>query len=80
MTRALELEGYRVEGMADGAAALVRAVEADLLLLDLMMPGVDGLTVCKALRAQGNDLPSLMLAARSETTDRVSGLDAGADH
>ncbi|UQX86613.1 response regulator transcription factor [Jatrophihabitans telluris] len=79
ITRALRLEGYEVDAVADGAAALVRAAEADLLLLDVMMPGVDGLTVCKVLRGQGNDVPILIVTARTETADRVSGLDAGAD-
>ncbi len=79
LTRALELEGYEVLGVGDGAAALIQAAHADLLLLDVMMPGVDGLTVCKALRGQGSDLPILIVTARIETHDRVSGLDAGAD-
>jgi two-component system response regulator MprA len=79
VTRALELEGYSVIGVADGATALVRAAEADLLLLDVMMPGVDGLTVCRILRGQGSDIPILIVTARTETLDRVSGLDAGAD-
>jgi two-component system response regulator MprA len=79
ITRALQLEGYVVDAVADGATALMRASEADLLLLDVMMPGVDGLTVCKVLRGQGIDLPILIVTARTETADRVSGLDAGAD-
>jgi two-component system response regulator MprA len=79
VTRALELEGYAVISVADGASALVRAGEADLLLLDVMMPGVDGLTVCRVLRGQGSDIPILIVTARTETLDRVSGLDAGAD-
>lgn len=79
VTRALELEGYAVTSVGDGASALVRAGEADLLLLDVMMPGVDGLTVCKVLRGQGSDIPILIVTARTETLDRVSGLDAGAD-
>jgi two-component system response regulator MprA len=79
VTRALELEGYVVTSVADGASALVRATDADLLLLDVMMPGVDGLTVCKVLRGQGSDIPILIVTARTETLDRVSGLDAGAD-
>jgi two-component system response regulator MprA len=79
LTRALELEGYQVTGVGDGAAALIHAAQADLLLLDVMMPGVDGLTVCKALRGQGSDVPILIVTARTETHDRVSGLDAGAD-
>jgi two-component system response regulator MprA len=79
LIRALELEGYDVTGVADGAAALIHAAQADLLLLDVMMPGVDGLTVCTALRRQGSDVPILIVTARTETHDRVAGLDAGAD-
>jgi two-component system response regulator MprA len=79
VTRALELEGYTVDSVVDGASALVRAADADLLLLDVMMPGVDGLTVCRVLRGQGSDIPILIVTARTETLDRVSGLDAGAD-
>jgi len=56
-----------------------RTAPADLLVLDLMMPGVDGLTVCRVLRAEGDRVPILMLTARTETSDRVAGLDAGAD-
>ena len=79
ITRALQLEGYEVDAAADGATALMRATDADLLLLDVMMPGVDGLTVCRVLRGQGSDIPILIVTARTETADRVSGLDAGAD-
>ncbi|MFN0090143.1 MAG: response regulator transcription factor [Acidimicrobiales bacterium] len=80
LARALELEGYRVCAVADGAAALAAAESApDAILLDVMMPGVDGLSVCRRLRAQGNRTPILILTARAEVPDRVSGLDAGAD-
>jgi two-component system, OmpR family, response regulator MprA len=81
VTRALELEGYRVTAVADGAAALEAAAadDVDLLVLDLGMPHVDGLTVCRRLRSAGARLPILVLTARTEVTDRVSGLDAGAD-
>ena len=81
VVRALELEGYKVTAVNDGGAALdaVAAGEPDLLLLDVMMPFVDGLTVCRRLRAQRNRLPILILTARTEVSDRVSGLDAGAD-
>lgn len=79
IARALRLEGYDVDAVEDGATALMRARDADLLLLDVMMPGVDGLTVCKVLRGQGNDIPILIVTARTETAERVSGLDAGAD-
>jgi two-component system, OmpR family, response regulator MprA len=81
VTRALELEGYEVEAVADGAAALEAAGRdgVDLLILDLGMPNVDGLTVCRRLRSAGSRLPILVLTARTEVSDRVSGLDAGAD-
>ncbi|MGI5120122.1 response regulator transcription factor [Marinactinospora thermotolerans] len=79
--RALELEGYVVRTVADGVQALaeVHREPVDLLVLDVMMPGVDGLGVCRVLRAEGNRVPILMLTARVETPDRVAGLDAGAD-
>jgi two-component system, OmpR family, response regulator MprA len=81
VTLSLELEGYEVDVVNDGAQALDRALlnDADLLVLDVMMPYVDGLSVCRKLRAGGDRRPILMLTARSETTDRISGLDAGAD-
>ena len=78
---ALELEGYEVEAVGDGEKALAAfaASEPDVVLLDVMMPFVDGLTVCRRLRARGTRVPILMLTARHEVADRVSGLDAGAD-
>ncbi|MCX6510990.1 MAG: response regulator transcription factor [Actinobacteria bacterium] len=81
VTRALELEGYTVEAVTDGVAALEAASKegVDLLLLDLGMPNMDGLTVCRRLRSAGSRLPILVLTARTEVSDRVSGLDAGAD-
>jgi two-component system response regulator MprA len=81
VTRALELEGYEVEAVADGVAALEAASRegVDLLILDLGMPHIDGLTVCRRLRSAGLRLPILVLTARTEVADRVSGLDAGAD-
>jgi two-component system response regulator MprA len=81
LARALELEGYEVVVTADGASALsaVREQPADVLILDVMMPVVDGLTVCRVLRAERDRTPILMLTARTETSDRVAGLDAGAD-
>ncbi|GAY13052.1 response regulator transcription factor [Pseudonocardia sp. N23] len=79
--RALELEGYDVDLLADGVEALARLRRAtfDALVLDVMMPGIDGLGVCRVLRADGDRTPILMLTARVETADRVAGLDAGAD-
>ncbi len=81
LQRALELEGYAVTAVVDGVAALstLRQDVHDLAILDVMMPGVDGLGVCRVLRADGSRIPVLMLTARVETTDRVAGLDAGAD-
>ena len=78
---ALELEGYDVEAVGDGEKALaaVLASEPDVLVLDVMMPFLDGLSVCRRLRAREVRVPILMLTARHEVADRVSGLDAGAD-
>jgi two-component system, OmpR family, response regulator MprA len=81
LRRALELEGYRVELAEDGEEALQRLGTAppDAAILDVLMPGIDGLEVCRRLRADGNALPVLMLTARAEVDSRVAGLDAGAD-
>jgi two-component system response regulator MprA len=81
LVRALQLEGYTVASANNGAEALeaVRQAEPDVLLLDVSMPMVDGLTVCRVLRAEQNQIPVLMLTARTEPSDRVAGLDAGAD-
>ena len=81
LVRALGLEGYGVEAVSNGAQALdwLGANDADLVLLDVSMPHVDGLTVCRVLRSEGSRVPVLMLTARTETSDRVAGLDAGAD-
>jgi len=82
LERALELEGYDVELAADGEAALERlgaAPPADAVILDVLMPGIDGLEVCRRLRASGDAVPVLMLTARAEVDSRVAGLDAGAD-
>jgi two-component system response regulator MprA len=79
--RALRLEGYDVELAGDGAEALTQlsAVEADLVVLDVLMPVLDGITVCRRLRESGHDTPVLMLTARDAVSDRVIGLDAGAN-
>jgi two-component system response regulator MprA len=82
LRRALELEGYAVELAEDGEQALRRLEREplpDLVVLDILMPGVDGLEVCRRVRASGNSVPVLMLTARAEVDSRVAGLDAGAD-
>lgn len=81
VSRALRLEGYATIDAADGAAALSRVEEhrPDAVILDLGLPIVDGLTVCQVLRTRGDRTPILVLTARSEVSDRVNGLDAGAD-
>ncbi|MCF6475953.1 response regulator transcription factor [Nonomuraea sp. MG754425] len=77
----LEFEGYKVVTANDGHQALdsLAADAYDAVLLDVMMPRLDGLTACRRLRASGNHVPVLMLTARDAVGDRVSGLDAGAD-
>ena len=79
--RALRLEGYDIELAPDGAQAiaLLAAQPADLVVLDVLMPTLDGVTVCRRLRASGDSTPVLMLTARDAVSDRVAGLDAGAD-
>jgi two-component system response regulator MprA len=81
LDRTLSAEGYAVETAADGGAALA-AVERsapDLVVLDVGMPGVDGLAVSRRLRSKGLSVPVLLLTARDSVPDRVAGLDAGAD-
>jgi DNA-binding response OmpR family regulator len=79
----LGLEGYTCVSVQDGHEALKTATEQpfDLLILDLMLPGVDGVTICRAVRRQGanRDVPILMLTARRAESDKVLGLDSGAD-
>jgi two-component system response regulator MprA len=83
LRRALELEGYEIELAGDGGEALASLgadePQPDAVILDVLMPGVDGLEVCRRLRATGNHVPVLMLTARDEVENRVAGLDAGAD-
>ncbi len=83
LQRALELEGYEIELAADGREALARLEngepQPDAVILDVLMPVIDGLEVCRRLRRSGNRVPVLMLTARDEIENRVAGLDAGAD-
>jgi two-component system response regulator MprA len=84
LKRALELEGYEIELAGDGQDALLRLAangdaQPDAVILDVLMPGVDGLEVCRRIRRAGNSVPVLMLTARDAVENRVSGLDAGAD-
>ncbi len=81
LLRALRREGYDVRHVVDGASALAGGLSgsADLLVLDLGLPGLDGLDVCRTLRTRGSDLPVLVLTARTSEPDLVLGLDAGAD-
>ncbi len=81
LRRSLAFNGYDVELAADGEQALrsISSHRPDAVVLDVMMPKLDGLATCRALRAAGDDVPVLMLTARDEVSDRVAGLDAGAD-
>jgi two-component system response regulator MprA len=79
LERALVIEGYDVVTAADGVGALDQAGGVDVMVLDLTMPNLGGLDVCRRLRAEGSSLPILVLTARHSTADRVTGLDAGAD-
>jgi two-component system response regulator MprA len=81
LDRALVQEGYAVASAGDGRAALERVARArpDAVILDVSMPQMSGLEVCRRMRANGDRTPVLMLTARDQVTDRVAGLDAGAD-
>jgi two-component system, OmpR family, response regulator MprA len=81
LERALRLEGYLVDVVPDGLAALetIPRLRPDAVVLDLLLPFLDGLSVCRKLRENGNKTPILVLTARAEVSDRVAGLDAGAD-
>jgi two-component system response regulator MprA len=81
LSRALNFEGYEIETASDGAEGLEKVLTSapDAIVLDVMMPHVDGLEATRRLRARGNTTPILMLTARHEVSDRVAGLDAGAD-
>src|SRR3990172_3636986 len=77
----LKKEGYRTQAVGDGASALdaVRQKQPALLILDLMLPKLDGYEVCRRLRAENNSLPILMLTARDDDVDKIVGLEMGAD-
>jgi len=82
LRRALQLESYSVDTAADGAQAIAKVEdegEPDAIVLDVLMPNVDGLEVARTIRRAGRRVPILMLTARDEVSDRVAGLDAGAD-
>jgi len=81
LQRALSEEGYIVDLVEDGAVARtqIAAIAYDLVILDWMLPNLDGLSVCRAVRAAGASVPILMLTARAEVGERIAGLDAGAD-
>jgi len=81
VARALRYEGYDVQTAIDGNDGLLKVDQSqpELILLDVLMPGTDGLAVCRILRDRGVHTPILMLTARHEVSDRVAGLDAGAD-
>ncbi len=81
VVRVLELDGHRVQSVKDGRAALDAIIDdtPDAVVMDVMMPFIDGLTVCREVRHRGNRVPILLLTARIEVDDRVAGLDAGAD-
>ncbi len=81
LSRSLEAEGFQVEVEGDGAAGLDRAIaiKPDLIVLDLMLPGMDGYTVLEKLRDAGNRVPVLILTARGEETDKITGFRLGAD-
>lgn len=81
LRRSLEFNGYSVDVASDGAEALARVpqVNPDAIVMDVMMPRLDGLEATRALRNAGNDVPILVLTAREAVSDRVDGLDAGAD-
>ena len=83
LRRSLTFNGFTVTTVGDGVSGLAAATSTterpDVVLLDVMLPRMDGLEVCRRLRAAGDDLPVLMLTARDEVADRVAGLDAGAD-
>lgn len=81
LVRALGMEGYEARGVGDGATALTEVAQwqPEVVVLDVLMPFMDGLTTCRTLRGRGDRTPILMLTARDAVADRIEGLDAGAD-
>lgn len=81
LTDVLQAQGWRVRVATDGSQGLAMALEEspELIVLDVMLPGLDGFALCRELRARGRHMPVLMLTARGHVNDRVTGLDAGAD-
>ena len=81
LRRSLEFNGYDVSMAGDGAEALagIQSAGPDIVIMDVMMPRLDGIEATRALRKAGNDVPILVLTARDAVGDRVEGLDAGAD-
>ena len=81
LERALKFEGYDVHAVTDGGEALeaLLSFDPEVIVLDVMMPGIDGLAACRRIREKGIRTPVLMLTARHDVADRVAGLDAGAD-
>lgn len=81
LSRALMEEGYAVDVVGDGATAIqqIQTLPYDLVVLDWMLPEMDGLSVCRSVRQKGNHVGILMLTARAEIPERIAGLDAGAD-
>lgn len=81
LSKALERYNYQTEIVQNGQTALelVRAFEYDLILLDVMLPGLDGISVCSQLRQEGFQVPIMIITAKDSTSDRVRGLEAGAD-
>ncbi len=77
----LEREGYQTQSMSDGLGGMqaIRSLKPDLVVLDVMLPGIDGFEICKKLRAENNQVPILMLTARDEDIDKILGLELGAD-
>ncbi|MCL4169404.1 UNVERIFIED_CONTAM: hypothetical protein GTU68_039468, partial [Idotea baltica] len=81
LAHGFDFEGYRVRSAGDGVEALasVNGSQPDLIILDVMLPKIDGLEVCRRLRAAGNDVPIIMLTARGQEVDKILGLKLGAD-